>query len=277
MGTVRRLAHERPLSAFFVLAYAIAWLAWAPLYLSQAGLGLLPFKASLWYTLPGSYAPLLAAVLVRWLGSHGFGIPRFRPLYALGGYLLGAALIALGFILLPGLWLTRGTLTGVDWAAFSLYPAAIARAVVMAGPIGEEPGWRGFALPRMEARLGQLRAWIILGLLWAGWHLPLFLVPQWNARPIWIYALLVMAFAFVINLGFNVSRRSVIVAILLHATFNASSAVLGGFLGDASLDLSTPPDIVIAVCLGAVAMIVGVTVAVTASRLLSHGERRPDA
>lgn len=258
MATIRRWAHERPLTTFFVLAYAIAWLAWAPLYLSRAGLGWLPIDGALWYTLPGSYAPLLSAVLVRWLGGHGFDRFALRPARALGGYGLAAALIVLAFIVLPALWMTRGTLTGVEWTAFALYPAAIARATVMAGPIGEEPGWRGFALPRLEVRFGLVRAWLLLGLLWAGWHLPLFLVPHWNARPIWIYALLVMGFAFLINLGFDASGRSVVVAILLHATFNASSTVLGAFLGNAQLDLSTPPDIVLAICLACMAALIGI-------------------
>ena len=45
------------------------------------------------------------------------------------------------------------------------------------GPLGEEPGWRGYALPRLEVALGPVRGSLFLALLWAGWHLPLFWIP----------------------------------------------------------------------------------------------------
>jgi len=100
----------------------------------------------------------------------------------------------------------------------------------MAGPVGEEPGWRGYALPRLEKLYGAALGSLILGLLWFGWHLPLFLIPTWTSSAPLAYALLVTGLAFVMTFSFNLSRNSVIVAILLHSAFNSSSVVLGGFL-----------------------------------------------
>ena len=54
--------------------------------------------------------------------------------------------------------------------------AWVALFLVFSGPLGEEPGWRGFALPKMLERQGALVASLLLGGLWAAWHLPLGLV-----------------------------------------------------------------------------------------------------
>ena len=249
-------ARQRPLASFFVLAYAIAWLAWSPLVLSRNGLGVLPAEGALWWTLPGSYAPLLSALIVQWLGHGNLRIARLLPSWRRFclGLAVGVALVVLGFLLLPGAWLGKGSLATLSWGALAVYPYATARALAMAGPLGEEPGWRGFALPRLQARFHPVTATLVLGALWALWHLPLFLVPKWAGSPLWIYGLLVMGFCFVINLGFNLSRGSTLVAILLHAVFNASSGVLGRFLEGADLDLSVRPDAVLA---GSFALIAG--------------------
>lgn len=246
--TIRAIAQQRPLSCFFVLAFAIAWIAWTPLVLSRSGLGLLPIEGALWWIAPGSFAPSLAALTVRWMTHHDFRIAQIAPSprHLFAGLLLGIGLIVLGFLVLPGAWLGAGPLSALSWGALAAYPYAVARALVMAGPIGEEPGWRGFALPLLQARYTRPTAALMLGVLWAAWHAPLFLVPQWSGSPAWVYLLLVVSLCFMINLGFNVSRASVIVPIVLHAVFNASSAVLGRLLQGVELDLSVRPDLVLA-------------------------------
>ena len=72
---------------------------------------------------------------------------------------------------------------------------------LLGGPLFEEPGWRGFALPRMEARFGPLRGSVLLALLWAGWHLPLFWYPGWTTAPAWIYVLIVVGATLLLTYG----------------------------------------------------------------------------
>jgi membrane protease YdiL (CAAX protease family) len=134
----------------------------------------------------------------------------------------------------------------------------------MAGPIGEEPGWRGFALPRLQELYGPVRAVALLGALWALWHAPLFLVSSWNGASPWVYFLLVSGFGFMMALCFNLSRRSVLVAIFLHAVFNASSGVLGGFLARTEISTAVRPDVVLASSFALVAVVI---VVVTRGRL----------
>jgi CAAX protease family protein len=253
---ISRLATDRPVLTFFLLAYALAWLAWSPLVLSRSGLGVLPFDLPLWTTLPGSYAPLAAACLVQRLSAGNYRIGKLAPslVHALASAILGSVLIGVGFILVPGLCLSGGTVQPFAWAALAAYPYGTLRAALMAGPVGEEPGWRGFALPRLQDRYGPVPAVALLGALWALWHAPLFLVPSWNGASPWVYFLLVAAFGFVMALCFNLSRGSIFVAIVLHAAFNASSGVLGGFLANTEIRTEIRPDVILASSFAAVAI-----------------------
>jgi uncharacterized protein len=255
MGKISALAADRPLVLFFALAYGLAWLAWLPLVLSQSGIGVLTIKLPLWTTLPGSYAPLAAACIVRWASNRDLRIGRLlpSPSRALFAFAMGWLLIAFAFVILPSVWLTGGALSSLDWAALAVYFQSTPRALLMAGPIGEEPGWRGFALPRLQAHLGPLPAILLLGVLWALWHAPLFLVPSWNGASPQIYFLLVAAFSFVMGLCFNLSNGSILVAVLLHAVFNASSPVLGKFLEHATVTANIRAELILALSFALVA------------------------
>jgi membrane protease YdiL (CAAX protease family) len=274
MRKISALAADRPLVLFFALAYGLAWLAWLPLVLSQSGIGVLTIKLPLWTTLPGSYAPLAAACIVRWASNRDLRIGRLLPSLsrALFALALGWLLIAFSFVILPSVWLTGGALDTFEWAALAVYFHSTPRALLMAGPIGEEPGWRGFALPRLQAHFGPLPAILLLGALWALWHAPLFLVPSWNGASPQIYFLLVAAFSFVMGLCFNLSKGSVLVAVLLHAVFNASSPVLGKFLEHATVTANIRPELILALgfALIACALVVFSSGRLGFSRELTH-------
>jgi membrane protease YdiL (CAAX protease family) len=97
-------------------------------------------------------------------------------------------------------------------------------ALFLGGPLGEEPGWRGFALPRLQSVHGPLLGTLILGPLWALWHLPLFFTP-WNELTLFNVVVFVLAstcLAIMYTWVFNNTKGSVLMAILIHATFNAS-------------------------------------------------------
>ena len=95
--------------------------------------------------------------------------------------------------------------------------------------LAEEPGWRGFALPRLQQRYGPLLGTIILGLLWGGWHLPLFLT-SWalstNGLEVCEFILSALSIAIVITWVFNHTRGSLLIAILLHANVDAVGSTI---------------------------------------------------
>jgi len=95
--------------------------------------------------------------------------------------------------------------------------------------IGEEYGWRGYALPRMQTRLGSLGASLLLGVLWAGWHLPMFFVPgsmQYAESFLPSYALynvFTITTTILMTVLYNRSWGSVLPCMLLHASLNATA------------------------------------------------------
>jgi hypothetical protein len=103
--------------------------------------------------------------------------------------------------------------------------AHLPRGLRLCGPLFEEPGWRGFALPRLQRLHGPLVGGLILGSLWALWHLPGFLVPQklppsGTVMDFVRFALALIALAYIIQWVFNNTGGSVFMAILTHATWN---------------------------------------------------------
>src|SRR5262249_28751123 len=100
----------------------------------------------------------------------------------------------------------------------------------LGGPLGEEPGWRGFALPRLQRRYGPFFGRLILGPIWAFWHLPIFWIPAWNFPPtiINIVMFITSATVFTVALAwiFNNTKGSLFVAVLVLTSFDTVLAIL---------------------------------------------------
>jgi membrane protease YdiL (CAAX protease family) len=90
--------------------------------------------------------------------------------------------------------------------------------------LGEEVGWRGYALPALQARHGALLSSVVLGTMWALWHLPLFFNPDlfYSNLPFVVQLALQIPLAILFTWVFNSTGGSVLLAILLHAMVNAS-------------------------------------------------------
>jgi uncharacterized protein len=123
-------------------------------------------------------------------------------------------------------------LSGSDAGLFSELSRAIFVVFFMGGPLAEEPGWRGFALPRLQRRYGPLQGTLLLGVLWACWHLPHFLTPAQHGGPgtgfatfaanFPIFVLLATALAIIFTWVFNHTEGSLLIAILMHTSVNAN-------------------------------------------------------
>jgi membrane protease YdiL (CAAX protease family) len=97
----------------------------------------------------------------------------------------------------------------------------------------EEVAWRGFALPRLQARWGALTAALVLGLLWGVWHTPLFFTPG-EAQADWslpAFVLLTIAESVLIAWVFNSAEGSVLVAAIFHAASDAALSFAGVLAG----------------------------------------------
>lgn len=94
--------------------------------------------------------------------------------------------------------------------------------------MGEEFGWRGYALPRFQARWSALTSGILLGIIWISWHIPFFFTPglPLYQRDFWQWAPWVLMSSVIQTWFFNNTKGSVLAAALFHATMNSSFVIL---------------------------------------------------
>lgn len=103
--------------------------------------------------------------------------------------------------------------------------------LVVGGPLAEELGWRGYALDHLQARWNSLVASLVLGVVWAGWHLPLFFIPgtfqyAMGFDHFGLFAGSIISLTVIITWVYNRTGRSVLAAVVLHFCFNACGALL---------------------------------------------------
>jgi membrane protease YdiL (CAAX protease family) len=285
---IKALLARHPLVSFFVMAYAFSWLVWMPLVLSEDGAGLLSHRwpLGLYATVPiaSFVGPFLSAFVMTGIteGREGVGrLVRRLVLWRVGfrwylfAFLGIPAIMVLSVIFLPGVMASfQGLAIEIFLPFLGLAPLAPLPLLVLfvyifflGGAQGEEPGWRGFALPRLQRRYGPFVGSLILGPLWAMWHLPVFWVPAWNYPPtllnIVMFVIAAIAFTLVMTWVFNNTKGSVFIAVLVHATFDLYMALLNG-LFPAPLVNDYGSNVPILIGFGALAVVL---VALTRGRL----------
>ncbi|WP_017569379.1 CPBP family intramembrane glutamic endopeptidase [Nocardiopsis halotolerans] len=237
----RRLVTRRPLVSFFVLACGLSWIAWIPYILSDHGLGLWDFEApnllmsQLLLMLPGAYlGPIFSAYLVtrvvdgrkgvrRWMGR----ILRWRMNWR--WYALALVGVPALIILCAGLF-SEGDVRAPALMALAFYVPGLVLQFVTTG-LAEEPGWRDFALPRIQPYFGPLLGTVVLGVVWGIWHLPLF-VTEWSGYPntAWkdpfVFTAMCVAISVVMTWVFNRTGESLPIAILMHASVNNMMSIV---------------------------------------------------
>ena len=225
-----RFVRRQPLVVFFVLAYLFGWTGFLPLVLTNIGVGVIRADVPIEFIVVGAFSHTVAALCTQWLVDRNFRICRLYTSWKrlLLGSVAGLVLIMIASVVLPGIVLAKVSPRTLHWSAL-LTPAVygVNWSTFLGGPVNEEPGWRGFALPRLQARFGPVTGSILLGTLWAGWHLPLFFLHGWVSVPVWAFALILISTSILYTWGANLSGFSIIVPMLMHAAFNISSRLLG--------------------------------------------------
>ena len=100
---------------------------------------------------------------------------------------------------------------------------------LLMGPLSEEGGWRGFALPRLESRFKALDSSLILGIIWACWHIPFYFVEARMA--FYILFPLTLVITILMTWGYNNTNGSLIITIIFHFSFNFNGRFITGNLG----------------------------------------------
>ena len=213
---------------YIVIAFAFTWFFWLLAILEARGLiSSLPVPA----LFLGAFGPMVAAVIVTAQESGRAGLRsllsrvvrwRVAPIWY-GVALLGSIVVVLGgmamHVVLGG---QPPNLPGMIGAL----PTVLAISVYMfiQVGIGEEIGWRGYALPKLQSGYGALVSSLILGGIWVLWHLPLFFNPasSYSNTPFWALLIFMLPVSILITWIFNSTGGSALMIMILHAMLNAS-------------------------------------------------------
>jgi membrane protease YdiL (CAAX protease family) len=232
MPALTSLVARRPLATFFALAYALSWLGAVAYALGAFPVPLFPF------------GPFLAALIVAPLVG---GWPAAKDLLRrMARWRVGPRWYALALLLPPAVAVAAVAANvrlgaPAPPAAFLLGQAPAALPIFaglllspLSGAMGEEPGWRGFALPRLLAGYSPLVASLILGALVAGWHAPLFATGLYGQ--IGVRILFIVTTTILYTLLFEGAEGSVLLALLFHAAWNAAPELLFPAFAGADLE-----------------------------------------
>jgi membrane protease YdiL (CAAX protease family) len=233
---------RHPLPAYFIMAFAGTWILVIPLLLSQKGLGLLALPdvvAFALYFLAAYTGPFASAFIVAGVNDGKAGVRQLlrrivRWRVGIQWYLL--VLIGYPAVFLIGLTVALGAqpLNGLirQWPLiFSLYLPNIPIGLLLPG-LGEETGWRGFALPRLQQQHGPLLGSLVLGTLHGLWHFPAYLVPgfilpgQFDFFAFLANTCAIVASTVIWTWLYNNTDESILFAIFVHATSNANSSFI---------------------------------------------------
>jgi len=238
------------LVAFFVIAFAGTWIAFLPLVLGQNGLGLFPYTIPEIGPYPPSYlfaalgallGPTLASFTVTSITAGKAGVKQLLRRYALWRvglrwYLLVLVGVPLFQLACASFFLETAPLTALiqQWPLYFTTFLPNLLIIVVAVQIWEEGGWSGYAVPNLQKRFGAVRTALILGPLWALWHLPVFFVPgqifdqKVGAITMIVQMVLMIIVAILTRIFmtwvFNNTKGSILIAILLHASLDASNS-----------------------------------------------------
>lgn len=230
---------------YFVVAYAISWSIMIPLALKQQGWAVISMPFYVHYF--AAFGPMQSAIIVTWITDGNIGLKElfgrmFKWRVKLIWWLVAVSpllLFAIGVIavgLIQGKWSGFSELGQVSFLPDIGFSALFLW--IFTYGFGEETGWRGFALPRLQKKHGALKATFILWIFWALWHAPAFFYVY---DPSIIIGFLIGQFcgAIFFTWLYNSSIGSILMVIIFHGVFNFTTGCLECKTGIISMVLST--------------------------------------
>jgi membrane protease YdiL (CAAX protease family) len=212
MSVVRR----HPLATYFILAFGLAWWTWPFVLVNPKSSPMLP------------WSPIIAAVIVLAITQGRAGVGRllrstFRWRVDPRWYAAALGIPLVLWLIAAAIPTALGATPNVAYFAdFILFPITLLTTAVVKGPLTEEPGWRGFALPQMLGRWSPLLASLLLGFIWFVWHLPLLVQdPSGAQRPLVPYIVVVLSLSVLATWLWAATNRNVFIVVIFHAAVNS--------------------------------------------------------
>ena len=229
--------------SFFAFAYIWSWSWWIPVVLTlHTDGGAFQNYIPGWivpFVLIGAYGPSISAIVITVFTSGRNGLKsllsqffRWRaPVIVHIMIWLGPSIfVIVAMIIAPR---TTASLGQINWSQLQIIPMVLLSGLIF-GPLAEELGWRGFALPTLQKSNSALKSSLIIGVLWCFWHTPLFWAPGGtliSGQEITIigigkYLLYAIGLAIIFTWIYNNSKGSVLLSVAFHAIVNASLPLL---------------------------------------------------
>ncbi len=225
---------------FFGLTYAWTWLFWIPAALSGRAINQPPVPILIGL---GGIGPTVAALVLLYRKKDEQARRdywrRLVDVGRIGPRWYAVILLTVPFLTALAAWLDlilggegghleprfqSNLLALLPSAAFTLF----------FGPLPEELGWRGYALDRLQGRFSALTASLVLGVVWAAWHIPLFFVASsyqqglgWGTVDFWRYLSNMSFVSVLMTWVYNHTRRSILSAVLFHFMINFTGELFG--------------------------------------------------
>lgn len=216
-----------PVASYVALTFAFSWTAWGASALFESQLGVFALLIA------GGFGPTVGAMTMVHRAHDQSVRAWLRDLLRVRGPARWYALAVLIPLLFPVVLTAYLAATGVPLEPsvlpdrLSVYLGSLVFVFFLGGG-QEEFGWRGYMLPRLLDRWSAIRANLVLGVVWACWHLPLYVVPGqlYSDKPFSSYLLLVVALTFVFTWLYDASNGRLPVVMLLHAGVNSTGALV---------------------------------------------------
>lgn len=215
---------RRQITVFLVGVFVISWAAELPMVLAPRTIPITSLRG-LELLFVASVSPSLMALVLTGAGAGLPGVRRLlgqafrwktRPAYYVIALALPTALTIVA--------LFTPTLFGVILPPIFIQPPNPWTPTV--SPAGEELGWRGYLLPRLQPRFGALMTSLLVGVAWALWHAPQWLIPGARFSLFPVFFLRILAESVFLSWLYNRTRGSLLICILAHAGMNLSIVTL---------------------------------------------------
>lgn len=231
LGRVGAFVAGREIVSFFVLTLVLSWAVWVP-----GAVGIVEYGSlTIGIITVGGFGPLIAAAIVTWIAGDSLRAWakqvlrwRVRPRWYFAA--VGIPLVVVGatsviYVALGNSIGQSDILQEIPIYGVLLIHVISMVSVFLVGGGQEELGWRGFALPRLLERFNAVSASLVIGVVWAVWHLPLFVLErssQYGGEFV-PYLISLLALSILFTWLYRATERSILLAMIFHASYNASS------------------------------------------------------
>ncbi len=256
MSISEKIRHH-PVMSFYILAFSISWAGYLPQLAHSHGF--FPFESSLFFII-GGLGPAIAAFIVTWRLHDKKGLQSL--IFALGKWKVNGIWHVIALFLPLVTWLIVLILPfGVSLDVEKIIPLFMVVPIFLVNVlmnVWEEIGWRGFALPTLQSRHDAVISSLIIGFMWATWHLPLLLMKNYpmSRHPLLPFFLDTIMVSILYTWLYNHGKGSLLLVTMFHAAANTTGFMLESGINDLTL-LLTYKSVVLTVLVIVVVLVFG--------------------